>query len=56
LSRGTFRSLADLIHAIEEYVAHNNRQAEPSIWTATAAAILRKVRHRNKQERTAHWA
>ena len=27
-----------------EYVAHHNRHAEPFIWTATAATILRKVR------------
>jgi transposase len=45
IRRGTFRSLADLIRAIEEYVAHHNRHAEPFIWTATAATILRKVRH-----------
>jgi transposase len=44
----TFRSLADLIRAIEEYVAHHNRHAEPFIWTATAATILRKVRHRKQ--------
>jgi transposase len=45
IRRGTFRSLPDLIRAIEEYVTHHNRHAEPFIWTATAAAILRKVRH-----------
>ena len=45
IRRGTFRSLADLIRAIEEYVAHHNRHAQPFIWTATAATILRKVRH-----------
>ena len=57
IRRGTFRRLADLIRAIEEYVAHHNRHAEPFIWTATAATILRKVRHRkHKHERTAHWA
>jgi hypothetical protein len=48
IRRGTFRSLADLIRAIEEYVAHHNRHAEPFIWTATAATILRKVRHRKQ--------
>ena len=29
IRRGRFRSLADLIRAIEEYVAHHNGQAEP---------------------------
>jgi hypothetical protein len=28
--------------------AHHNRHAEPFIWTATAATILRKVRHRKQ--------
>jgi len=56
IRRGTFRSLADLIRAIDEYGAHHNRHAEPFIWTATAATILRKVHHRNKHERTPHWA
>ena len=37
IRRGTFRSLADLIRAIEEYVTHHNSHAEPFIWTATAA-------------------
>ena len=43
-----FRSLADLIRAIEEYLAHHNRHAEPFTWTATATTILRKVRHRKQ--------
>src|SRR4029453_18286929 len=42
IRRGTFRSLAELIRAIEEYVAHHNRHAEPFICTAPAATILRK--------------
>jgi transposase len=54
IRRGTFRSLADLIRAIEEYVAHHNRHAQPFIWTATAATILRKVRHCKEALDTAH--
>lgn len=54
IRRGTFRSLAELIRAIEEYVAHHNRHAEPFIWTATAALILRKVRHCKEALETAH--
>ena len=45
IRRGTFHSVPDLIRAIEEYVTHHNRHAQPFIWTATAATILRKVRH-----------
>jgi hypothetical protein len=54
IRRGTFRSLPDLIRAIEAYVTHHNRHAEPFIWTATAATILRKVRHSKEALETAH--
>ena len=45
IRRGTFRSVPDLIRAIEDYVTHHNRHAQPFLWTASAATILRKVRH-----------
>lgn len=54
IRRGTFRSVPDLIRAIEEYVTHHNRHAEPFIWTATATTILRKVRHCKEALETAH--
>ena len=54
IRRGTFRSLPDLIRAIEEYVTHHNRSAEPFIWMAPAATILRKVRHCKEALETAH--
>lgn len=54
IRRGTFRSLPDLIRAIEEYVTHHNRHAQPFIWTATAARILKKVRHCKEALETAH--
>jgi transposase len=54
IRRGTFRSLPDLIRAIEDYVTHHNRHAEPFIWTATAARILKKVRHCKEALETAH--
>jgi transposase len=54
IRRGTFRSVADLIRAIEDYVTHHNRHAEPFIWTATAATILGKVRHCKEALETAH--
>jgi transposase len=54
IRRGTFRSLPDLVRAIEEYVTHHNRHAEPFVWTATAAAILKKVRHCKEALETAH--
>ena len=54
IRRGTFRSVPALIRAIEDYVTHHNRHAEPFIWTATAATILKKVRHSKEALETAH--
>lgn len=54
IRRGTFRSVPDLIRAIEAYVTHHNRHAEPFLWTATAAVILRKVRHCKEALETRH--
>ena len=52
--RGTFRSVPELIRAIEDYVTHHNRHAESFIWTATAATTLKKVRHCREALETAH--
>jgi transposase len=43
IRRGTFRSLADLIRQINDYIDHWNEDAEPFEWTATADQILEKV-------------
>jgi transposase len=43
LRRGTFRSVGKLIEAIEQYLAVNNQNPKPFIWTAKAADILAKV-------------
>jgi transposase len=42
--RGVFRSVADLIAAIEDYLQTTNEDPEPFVWTATAESILAKVR------------
>src|SRR5512135_1811130 len=44
LRRGSFNSVADLIAAIEEYLAVHNENAKPFVCTATADSILAKVR------------
>jgi len=44
LRRGVFHSVPDLITAIEAYLAANNENPEPFLWTATADSILAKVR------------
>lgn len=49
LRRGGFHSAAELIEAIEHYLALHNQQPKSFIWTAKAADILEKV----KRARTA---
>lgn len=43
LRRGVFRSVPELIDAIETYVEHHNEDPKPFIWTAKAKDILQKV-------------
>lgn len=44
IRRGTFRSVPELVKAINEYLRDNNNDPRPFMWTATAASILRKIR------------
>lgn len=44
LARGSFRSVAELRAAINDYVEVSNGRAKPWIWTKSAGEILRKVR------------
>ena len=43
LRRGVFRSIPDLIEAIEDYMNAHNNEPRPLIWTASADSILEKV-------------
>jgi transposase len=43
LRRGVFRSVGDLITAIDEYLVHHNHDPKPYIWTKSAKDILEKV-------------
>ena len=43
LRNGVFRSVPELITAIEQYIAHHNKNPKPFIWTAKAKDILAKV-------------
>ena len=43
LRRGVFRSVPELVAAIEAYLQHYNEHPTPFVWTATADAILEKV-------------
>ena len=44
IRRGVFRSVPDLITAIEGYLAANNTDPKPFEWTATTDEIVEKVR------------
>ena len=43
LRRGAFRSVPDLVAAIEDYLQAYNADPKPFVWTASAEDILRKV-------------
>lgn len=49
LRRVVFRSVPELIAAIEEYVRPHNENPKPFIWTAKAADILQKVIRANRR-------
>ena len=44
IRRGVFRSVPELIAAIEAYLNAKNADPKPFVWTASAEAILEKVR------------
>ena len=44
IRRGVFRSVPDLIAAIDAYLDAHNNEPKPFIWTATTDQILEKVR------------
>lgn len=44
IRRGVFRSVEELISAIEEHLAVHNAHPKPFVWTATASDILEKVK------------
>ena len=59
LRRGVFTSVAELVAAINEYVAHHNTKPKPFIWTKSSRDILQKVIRANsrlssKQNATLH--
>jgi transposase len=43
IRRGVFKSLDDLITAIDSYIAEHNRNPKPFVWTASAELILGRV-------------
>jgi transposase len=43
IRRGTFKSVPELVGAINDYIKHNNAAPKPFIWTKSAADIILKV-------------
>lgn len=43
--RGSFASVADLEHAIDEFLAAWNENPKPFVWTATMESIIEKLDH-----------
>jgi hypothetical protein len=43
LKRGVFRSVLELIEALDRHVDYHNAEPKPFIWTARAQDILAKV-------------
>ncbi len=52
LRRGIFKSLDELHHAIDSYLAAHNRSPKPFIWTAKASDILAKVQRARAAQNT----
>jgi transposase len=44
IRRGVFKSVADLIAAIQAYIQHHNQNPKPFVWTAKAEEIIAKYR------------
>lgn len=54
LRRGVFRSVLELIDALDEYVDQHNENPKPFIWTAKATDILAKVMRARNALNTYH--
>jgi hypothetical protein len=44
IRQGSFGSVGELVTAIEDYIAHNNENPNPFVWTKTSGQIIAKVR------------
>ncbi len=45
IRRGVFKSLPELVKAIEDYIQLNNQNPKPFVWIKKAEDILKKVNH-----------
>ena len=54
IRRGVFKSVPQLIEAIQEFIRINNQNPKPFIWTKKVDQILEKVRHCKAVAETSH--
>ena len=54
IRRGTFRSVRELVQAINSYIRENNKQPMPFAWIASASSILRKIKKYKETLETPH--
>lgn len=54
IRRGVFRSVPELVAAIEDFIRLNNNNPRPFVWTKKVEAILEKVTHCKAVARTLH--
>src|ERR1017187_2208555 len=54
IRRGVFKSVQELIEAIEHYMKTNNQNPKPFVWTKRVDEILEKVSHCKASTVTAH--
>jgi len=54
IRRGSFKSVHDLIQAIQDYIQINNQNPKPFVWTKRVDQILEKVNHCKAGTVTAH--
>jgi transposase len=54
IRRGSFKSVSDLIQAIEHYIQQNNKNPKPFVWTKRVGQILEKVQYCKAATVTAH--
>jgi transposase len=45
IRRGVFRSVPELVAAIEEYIKYHNEDPKPFVWTKRAEEIIKKISH-----------
>jgi transposase len=54
IRRGSFKSVKDLVHTIQDYIRHHNTNPKPFLWTKRVDQILEKVGHCKAATVTAH--